>query len=290
MKFSITIFMIGFLSNELISPLFSPRIANIEIVPLYIQGDDPETPDETVKYYTIFDVDYEIELPFFPLINKFNLKLPGKSRTQNIDIIISRLEIHPYYFIDLKEHLLSKGSFLPYDTIGGILPIRIKSSSREIKKIHIHLPVREENDLHHNTLGISDQYWWTHTNIFPIKTTGNAVTESEMVFIGYGQDQNKNIFKFYDLIIKSLTNLEIKGLRIPITKNHTFCSDGIKLNKEFGRYISIDLNPREIKHILAYSKTSKKMEDSDILINFYYDYAEECYPAWLEYKEVVNMN
>jgi len=285
----ITLIVIGFVSNELISPLISPRVSNIKITPLYIQSEQPQNPDDMIKYYTLFKVEYEIEFPYILMNNKLDLRLPGKSiyQNRNIDLITSLQENNPYYEIDLSEEFLDRGSFLSYEKINGILPIKIKTNSREIKKIYAKFIIREINDIHGINFERSDHYWWTHSTISPIESTGNMVTHSYMSSIGFGIDQRGKYYRFYDLVVKSLTDLEIKGLRISVMERPIFCDEGIELDKEYNKYISIDLQPREIRHILAVSEVpeTKKIMETDVVFNFTSE--TQCYGQWLKYKELV---
>lgn len=282
----ITLIVIGFVSNELISPLISPRVSDIKITPLYIQSEQPPNPKDGIKYYTLFQVEYEIEFPYFLMYDKLNLRLPGKSIYQNIDLITSLQENNPYYEIDLSEELLDWGSFLSYEKINGILPIKIKTNSREIKRIYAKFIIREINDIHGINFERSDNYWWTHSTISPIESTGNVVTHSHMSLIGFGRNQWGDYYRFYDVVIKSLTDLEIKGLSISVTERPIFCDEGIELNKEY-KYISIDLQPREIKHMLAVSKVpeTKKITETNVVFNFTSE--TPCYGQWLKYKELI---
>lgn len=279
--------VLGFLSNELIAPLISPRVSDIKITPIYIQSQEPDNPNAGIKYYTLFDVEYEIELPYFLFTTNFNLKMPGKVKGQSIDLITSFQENNPYYEINLPQKSLS-GSFLSYQQLKGVIPIIIKANAREIKKIHAHFIVREESDLHEGTASRSDYFWWTYTTISPIKSTGNIVTSPKMSFVGLGIDKYGNYYRFYDVLIKSLTDLEIKGLRIPFPHEFEFCNDGIKLDKEFDIIISIDLEPKESKHILALSRipADEKLGKTDFVFNFTSE--DECYGQWLKYKELTS--
>ena len=284
-QLGITVFLIGFVSNEMVAPLVSPRVSDIKIIPLYIQGEQPQDPENEVKYFSLFEVEYEIELPYFLVDDKLKLRLPGKHIYRNIDLITSFQENNPYYDINLPDEYLS-GSFLPYNKIDGRLPIKINTNAREIKKIHAKFIIREIYEFHGINYKRSDNFWWTHSTISPIDSTGNDVTRSHMSLIGFGQDQYGNYYRFYDTVIKSLTDLEIKGLRIGVTKSPVFCDDGIELDKEYDKYISIDLQPREVKHILAISRVpdTKSIIETDVVFNFTYE--SRCYGSWLKYQEI----
>ncbi len=285
LKLLLSITLVWFVSNELVAPIFSPRVSEITITPIFIQSMQPNTPEDPVYYYTIFDVRYDIEMPYFKLIDSLNLRMPGRDEYQNIDLITSLQENNPYYTIDLNETKLS-GSFLSYKELNGKIPILIKANSREVKKISSHLIIREKNDLHSNSIVRSNHFWWTHTSIFPIKSTGNDVTDAYGSLIGYG-NLHGTFYSFYDIVIKSLTDLEIKGLYVP-TNLEIYCDNGVKLDKEFNKYISIDLQPRETKHILGISRVTDNRTMLENSYKFNFTSETECYGQWLKYKELID--
>ncbi len=280
----ITLVFIVFLSNEIIAPLISPRITEIKISPMNIWGMEASAIEEEINYYTLFDVDYEIELPFFLWTKHINLRMPGE-KSSNIDLVTSFQENNPYYKINLPEKDMS-GSFLSYEKFKGFVPIIIKANSREIKKIHVNFIVREKNEPHPISIKRSDPYWYTVTTISPKDSTGNDVSHPEMSLIGYGQDQHGNYYGFNDLVIKSMTDLEINGLRIEVTEDTILCSEGFELIKEYDKYISIDLQAKEMKHILALSRVPEKRGILNEEVTFNFTQESLCYGAWLKYKQL----
>jgi len=274
-----------YLSNELVSPILSPRISEIKITPLYIWGMEPTDPNKEIEYYTIFEVNYDIEMPFFLFDEKINLRMPGRQSYNNVDLITSLQEKNPYYEINLPDEDIS-GIFVTYQKLNGEVPIIIKASKREIKTIQARFIVREKMRFHPSSIERSNPYWWTLTSISPIDSIGTEVSFSQMSLIGFGLDQKGNYYRFYDMIVKSSTDLEIKGLRRGVTEDPVFCSDGIELTKEFDKYISIDLKAKEVKHILAVSKVpeTKRILENEFVFNFTSE--DECYGQWLKYKEL----
>jgi len=282
----LSLIIVGFISNQIVSPLVSPRVSNIKITPLYIQGMESETAKQDINYYILFDVEYEIEMPLFLLYETLDLRMPGEQTHQNIDLITSFQENNPYYEINLDKELLEKGSFLPYDKINGKIPLIIKADSMEIKKINAHFIIREKNDLHQISFNKKGHYWWTDATISPIKSSGNVVTEPYFSLIGYGLNEHGHYYGFYDIVIESLTDLEIKGLTIVARDKLTYCDEGVELYKLY-EHISIDLRPKEIKHILAVFEVPEttKITNKDFVFDF--TSKTECYGQWLKYKELI---
>ena len=283
----ITIVFICFLSNELVAPLVSPRIIDIKTTPMYIWGMEPSSSDEEINYYTLYDIVYEIELPYVLLNKKIDLRMPGEE-SSTIDLVTSFQENNPYYNITISEKDMN-GSFLSSRKLNGMIPILINTHSREIKKIQAHFIVREKIDFHPSRIVRSNPRCRTKTTISPIHSTGNEVPNSERSLIGYGQDQYGGRYRFYDLVTKSMTDLEINGFRIPVEENSIFCSEGFELTKEYDKYISIDLQPKEMKHILVLNDVSEEMSILDGEVVFNFTQASLCYGAWLKYKELTGL-
>ena len=211
--------------------------------------------------------------------------MPGKQSYNNVDLVTSLQEKNSYYEINLPDEVIS-GSFVTYQKLNGEIPIIIKADKGEIKTIQARFIVREKMRFHPTPIERSDPYWWTLTSISPIDSIGTEVSSSKMSLIGFGLDQKGNYYRFYDMIIKSNTDLEIKGLRRGVTEDPIFCSDGIELSKEFDKYISIDLKAKEVKHILAVSKVpeTKIILEDEFVFNFTSE--NKCYGQWLKYKEL----
>lgn len=285
----ITIIIAGILSNQVVTPLFYPRVSEIKITPLAIWGIEPNNPTQAVHNYILFDVDYEIELPMdWRDEFHFSLRMPGKENYNDIIALITPFqENNPYYEVDFSEELKSD-NFISREQLEGQIPITIKANAWEIKKINAHFIIREKIDLTFSNIGRSDPYWWTDATILPIQSRRGIVTDPHGSLIGYGIDQYGNYYRFYDWVIKSLTDLEIRGLRVPINENQILCDDSIRLDKEYDKFVSIDLEPKETRHMLMFSRVKdpeREIRDSHFIFNFTSE--TDCYGKWLKYKEII---
>lgn len=277
----------GILTNQLVQPLVSPRVEDISIKPLYIQtmGEYPKLPD----YYAVFEVTYNIAIPLFPFYRNITLKLPGEDVTgENLYFITQMLRKNPYFNLGLDERFL--GTFLSYKGIAGSIPIIISINAFEAKKIDVKFLVAEKIDFNEASIAQSDFYWWTDTTIAPEIINRNIITWPYGSILGYGRRKPLGVFRsFHDEAIKNLANIEIRGHKIRVGKGSIWCYEGIEQSTEHledGDYISIDLEPRETKHLLVLTP----IDSSDVnKKSFQFDYwsETECPGAWLKYKELM---
>lgn len=277
-----------FISNEVIQPIFSPQIRDLEIKPLFIQSQESDTKD--LIYYTVFEAKYKVALPLFSIFPKskeIDLKLPGKEdRALDLDVIISFQENSPYYKINLPEKELY-GSFLNYQKINSKIPIKILSDADEIKEVDIKIIFRERTEMDFSSPRYSMPYWWTVNTVYPIGNDKEIVKWGYNNLLGYGKWKPfNNYYAFYDFKIQSATDLKIKGLGINVQDEYEFCDGEIKLFKSYGR-ISIDLEPREIKHILVLNRIENQDIISDKDFKFDFESQSECIGQFVKYKELM---
>ena len=280
----------GIISNQLIHPLFFPRVNKVTVEPLFIQ-----LRDDNNKFYTVFKVNYHIDVPLFPLYKVFgtyfNLDAPGfKESTDfpkcNIFWLGTFYANQPY--VDLPEKF--KENWVNLDEINGKIQINLPLFFN-VKSVEFSGYLAEETVLREQELTISNYYWWNYQCID--SSQPYAITRPEWQLLGYGEKLDSNtLFRFYEVRVKNLNNLEVRGYRITLRPytNSRVCYDFYSVEKIMcgnNDCISIDLEPKETKKFLVLEIIKpEEIKDKNVKLNFTSETI--CFGAWKRYLELLS--
>jgi len=276
--FLITLAVTLFITNQIVQPLRTPRIAGIEVEPLFIQSADDE-------YYLVTKITYEIEVPLFPKFgsNKIKLQLPIQYISQSkIELNTNFKESSPY----IKVDIYGNESVFNYVNIQDI-PITIQTTGFVAKKLESNFYVREKLDSDRFTgahIGYSDRYWWNDLSLYPVMEC--AIATSDHGFFGYGK-YNERYFSFSLVHFKNNCDLEVRGYKYLLEKDYTVCDENIQFDRLGGK-MSFDLAPHEIKNLLFITEDKEPTLHNYTLV-FDYIYSDnECLLAWKAYQDFLN--
>jgi hypothetical protein len=248
----------GILSNQLVQPLFEPRLNSFKVTPEYIQF------RENDGYFTVFKVSYLIDAPLIPLNKNITLSIPGYHEDyvplkpcNDIFIESSYFPFNPY--IEITDDLLSARKNI--DELKGKLTIKLATEPFMSKNVEFDLYLSEKTDLREQGLGLSNYYWWNDQCIDPTETY--AITSPYDRLLGYGYvtytSGGNTTYALYERTIKNLNNLEVRGYLVNTDTDsfETICFDGIQLNTRTCKddptkeCISIDIEPKQTLKFLV---------------------------------------
>jgi len=265
----ITLFFSGIIANQIVQPLFFPRISSITVTPLFIQGNplfENNSINNNTDYYLVSKLTYKIDVPLFPISgNKISLELPRSIFHQNKIFLLSGfLESNPY--ITYITSFYMNSSFISYEELGGQILIKIKKRGFDLRQIDVNLYVAEKLENPQPSLGASMPRWWSTENLQPFEQF--QVTRGYGNLLGYIQLKNNETFVVYEYFIKNLGNLKVRGYNDVIYGNEYFivCEGNIQLFGYPGKdsqVIFIDLQPGEMKRLLVIKKVDKRTILSD---------------------------
>ena len=265
--FVITIIIALFITNQIVQPLFSPRVTNMDITPLYIQSSDKD-------YYLVAKVSYLIDVPLFPVDRSINLFLPG-----NAQLNTQFKEDNPHITVDIFEKIEGVKNFESLKSISVSVNTDGFKNKQLTSNFYIVEKLDKERLVGRGNIGYSDNYWWNWLSISPIIEC--MVTTPDRSFVGYGTYGDRK-FSFTQIQIRNNCDLEIKGYRMRSDDSELICDDDVELAVGDG-YVSFDINPRETKRLILVK------EDNDARIynhtfTFPYSYRSIYNPCVLAHK------
>jgi hypothetical protein len=272
-KIFVTLIFSYIIANQVVQPLFFPRISSITVTPLFIQGNplfENNSIYKNTDYYLVSKLTYKIDVPLFPCFpilgsDKISLELPRSISHQNKIFLLSGfLESNPY--ITYIPPFYINSSFISYEELGGQILIQIKKWGFDLRQIDVNLYVAEKLENPQPSLGASMPRWWSNENIQPFEQF--QVTRGYGNLLGYMQLKDNETFVVYEYFIKNLGNLKVRGYNDVIYGNEYFivCEGNIQLFGYPGKdsqVIFIDLQPGEMKRLLVIKKVDKRTILSD---------------------------
>jgi len=263
-KFLIMLVISVAISDQIVHPLFFPRMSSVTVTPLFIQGNpffENNSVYNNTDYYLVSKLTYRIDVPLFPISgNKISLELPRSISHQNKIFLLSGfLESNPY--ITYITPFYMNSSFISYEELSGGIVIQINKNGFDLRQIDVNLYVAEKLENPQPSLGISMPLWWSSENLQPFEQF--RVTTGYGNLLGYIQLKDNETFAVYEYFIKNLGNLEVRGYNDRIYGNEysIVCDGSIHLFGYPGKnsqVISIDLQPREMKRLLVIEKVDKR--------------------------------
>jgi hypothetical protein len=283
-KFIIT-FLVGtvlaiIITNQVVHPMFSPRLSEYTSEPLYIQmkGDD--------GYRLVVELSYTIEVPLFPFKNSIIIRLPNKEDpfANSDDIEISELngKDNPYVRIPLFE------STEQIDKTLKSIELIIDSNGFEIKEVtqEIYLEEKLNSRITEGVIGWQSRYWYNDLALEPIIECN--VLNSREDTIGYAKWKDK----FYELRKKDFLNncdLDVRGLQNILYDVDSFaCDEQNSLEYGNNKYIKFDIDAREEKRILIVKEIGSVPEHikQSSIIEIQRTEHEDCFNFWNAYKKL----
>ncbi|MBW2974769.1 hypothetical protein KY366_03550 [Candidatus Woesearchaeota archaeon] len=291
------------ITNQVVQPLFSPRISEMEITPLHIKLEQSNDFND-IRYFGIYEVSYVIETPFFYNNKPIVVELPGRLDDstfleKNAEWTSYYTLNHPYYIINLSKNLFKKirgnHGWIDIKLLERKIPLIIKPNAREMRKITVKFWLREEIDsLYRPHLTLQDSDWYSANQIAPTDFKRDFATEPEFIPIGYAVRKPYNSTYEFGLIkIRSLSDIEIENIAIETHDVETVC-DGVMPLKKVGKnkYILTTLKPKETKTFFTLTSAkeigkNKEIMDYDYVFNFTSSAYPFCYGIWREQKELL---
>ena len=270
-RFIITILITGLLANQLIQPIFTPRVSEVKVEPLYIQFVDDH-------YYSVNKLIYNIEVPLIPIERSIEIKF-----LKNYKINTKFEKRNPY--IDVKVFEDSKPNFINVDSTN----ITIKTNGFKNKNLEQIFYVFDPIDI--DTTGwftYPEDFQWSDSKL----NTGypcQIIHSNNYQVLGYGKNMYGRYEQFFLISIKNRCNLEIRNFKLDINENkdnsQTTICDGENEGRANKNSILIELRPGEIKNILFVkdflSEFDKRfITNTSIFFNWTYQPESKCYYAW----------
>ena len=295
-SFIVTLFVSGLLANQLVQPLFSPRISDYNIAPMYIQS---LRDDEKVDYYVVSMATYSIDVPLLRSNTKRNLRLISGHKDydyylqSNMDLICHLQEDSPYVLLDYKG-VCKNSNYVDIKDINAKITAKIIPNGFEIKNVKSILYIREKLDyVSESNIARDDPTWWTTSIIHPSGIKRDLVSRgSRLLGLGILEDNNVT-FKFTELVIKNEADLPIKGYKVKVDLNeksyNEVCYDGMRLSTERIRddeYLSVNLEKGQSKKFLVIDKADEYIIKYADITRFTFKGYSFCSDGWLKYKEL----
>ncbi len=240
---------LGIISNQAVQPLFTPRISELMVSPLYIGNYDEK------EYGLVSKLSYSIDLPLFPECpilgdNSTYLKLPGNRYRNKIYLLTGFMENNPYvYFPDEKEF----GNRKSYKELKGKIPIEVTTNAWDVKSLNVDLYISEEVDLKTENGGYSTPYWWSDVTTAPIMDF-NVQSHSYLLAYLHPVWTTGNYDWLIVNIIRNKGDLEIRGFKKEVPSGTVkICERDIEIvpaSIDDIDYISIDLKPHEERRVI----------------------------------------
>lgn len=256
----VTIVIVGIISNQVVQPMFSPRLSTFTVTePLYVQSQI----ENKIEYYKVFKVSYEIEPALFgSMPQNLTISLPGKlnrdifSPTSDIEFISQLREANPYANIMLPQKL-NNDNFIDIEKLGGDLKVVIYTNGWDIKKFTLDLFFREQTEINEADKTSPIHRWWSTSTISP---ESPIIIEnyymSPIVYAILNRDDGKYMYELKALVLENKNDIEVRGYAIPIFDNTIrVCEGSVGLNikgYKGGDYIDLDLFPHETRTILFF--------------------------------------
>ena len=288
----ITIIFTGIIANQLVQPLFEPRVSDIKYnLASFNCVVNPE--DEEVKCYGIFELQYEIEFPLILYNNIIDLHLPRPKEPGNLQIMCDYKKIKPYFNeIDFCED----NSFVNFDKINYTIKLNLMTTALRVRSDTYSLIIRDEVDLSPGNPAFNEPVWYSQNSISPLEVPKKIFTKGPILEVGYLEIKPSNSYYIiYKLSIKSLVDSWINGLPINSQtggKDYDFvCDEDIKLGivqeKDIHVFIT-QLGPREEKYFLALSRISQEEFNQTIEERYAQVFPmrgrTDCYDFWNYFK------
>ncbi len=242
-KLFIGIFLVGIISNQLIQPMFFPRISEMTVTPQYVInfGDN---------YELVSKHSYIIDLPLFPSTpsigsNELDLKLPPPKYGQEKYLLF--IENNPYmqflYDFDSKDRIT-------YNKSTDVISVNFTTDAWHVKSLNTDLYISEKTGQmlcyqdYNRQPNVTDEFPLDF-RLFCKDYLGDYVHDLK-------EDQ------YYTLNINEIRNigdLEIKGFKYLNLDNNTVhvCENDIELHIDDdinGKSVTIDLKPGDIKKLV----------------------------------------
>lgn len=269
----------GIITNQIIQPIFTPRISEIKFEPMYVQY----LRDIGNNWYEVNKVTYSIEVPLFP-----NFKLLGKTLGKNTTILKFPNSIkinkhlknkNPYIYVPLFEDRDS--NFIDTNSIKIILHTDAWMNRNLEQIFYIYNPTDMKIS------GFSDpvDFQWNFQELnsgYPCN-----IIKTNKKLVGFGQSDSK-YYRFYIQSIKSRCNLDIRLFPLEIIKENyqTICLNENKVIPNDRNEIIIDISPKEIKNILFIEDPLNQHPENAIVFNWTYSEDSICFYAWRKYQEL----
>ena len=247
-KFIIGTLLVVIISNQAIQPLFTPRISELTVTPLYIANYDLK------GYGLVSKLSYTIDLPLIPWIigsSRMDLKLPQKKYGDNVCLLTGFIENNPYvYFPDEREFSNSTC----YIGLDSKIPIEVTTNAWSVKSLKINLYVFEELDLEVYGDGYKNPSWQSEMITAPIIYSQVQLKQYEPAHI-HTILGNENFMLVTD-VIRNMGDLEIRGFKLYLDSGIIrVCENDIEISHDsdniHGEFVYVDLKPRETKRLIS---------------------------------------
>ena len=277
--FIITLLITGFLANQLVQPIFVPRVSEVKVEPLYIQFIDDH-------YYSVNKLIYNIEVPLIPIKTSTEIKF-----LKNYEINTKFKQKNPYIDVDIFGY--TKPNFLKIDSTN----ITLKTNGFKNKNLeqifYVFEPITIDNT---GWFTYPEDFQWSDSELntgYPCQVIG-----SNYNVLGYGKNIYGQYEKFSMKSIKSRCNLEIRNFKLPLIKDdensQTTICDGENEGRANKNSILISIRPGETKNILfvkeqldIFDKLAINRTDT-VIFNWTYQHESKCFYAWKKYQQLGN--
>ncbi len=266
-KFLIGVLFLGLITNQAVQPIFSPRISNFEITPLYLQGLENYNENGSytgTEYYLISKLAYNIETPLFPVSKKLVIELPKNFQFNQIYLLGGYIKNNPYIQLPslLKDH---SPSFIPRDDFGGKITLKILPTARSVRSLNQDIFIAEKTDILKKSLVGEDYYWYSYLNTFPLETPEVGRWGYHLGYVSTTNYPNK-IYQVYEHIIRNNGNLEIRGYDFDFSEKILICEGDIEritFESDEKSYISFRLSPKETKRIISLTRYDENLTEEE---------------------------
>ena len=269
----LTILITIFVSNEIIHPLFKPRVSEFKTEPLFIQYIEG-------NYYIVTKLVYTIDVPLFPtfpLLGSYYLKLKAPER---VSVNTQFKEVNPYI-----EELTFNESVQNFKEVGKFY-IKLNTHDTSLKTLskvyYVAQKLDKDRFANRAVVGASDNYFWNDLTISPILECMVAKEyESEIAYLRF----YNQLFTLNRYLIKNNCDLEVKGYKI---KDYGLYCDGDISLKEADGERSLDLKPRELKKLLVIkSDNQPRIYNHTLVLNLSNSPNSDagCLFLWNDYKK-----
>ncbi len=284
----------GIISNQLVQPLFTPRLSDMQITPLYVQFFE-----DGREYYTVHRVSYKIEAPVAPFFgNNIDLKVPGYFSpfeddliwypSQKVYLIGSLYEHNPYIKIPTKY--FNRSTNIDLEDSNGKLRVSLDTGFFSTKEVNFNIYIMEKADIEMSNLAYPNHRWWNHQSVSPDHEYNIARYGQLLGYATntrYKEDPNLDYHISEDRI-KNMNDLPIRGFRVHVQEDYLVCLDGIELNRIKECYgdtefcVKLDLDPKETKTLLIqHTVPASSVSPNSVRIN--YSSENRCPGLWAEY-------
>ncbi len=295
LKFFVPLSIGLLITNQIVQPLWSPRISEMTISPLYIQLDTADQLNPP-KYYGVYKVSYRIQNPLLRRNTSLNLQLPGRTKESSFRepsdaqwIFYYQVQ-DPHYIIDItEEEIRKKRDSRGFIDIADLtIPIVLQKSGLKQRETSIELFLREETSAGHIDYSFSNPGWYSDNKVMPTFFNGEFYTQPKSTSLGFAINKYTNRTYEVGLItLKSLTDVRVNSLAINGAEKDWICAGPVELSKQSG-HVLVELAPHQTINLITIDRFEGESPKWANTFLFRGGESEMCPGIWPHVKDYVN--